>query len=255
MALPKISAIANQKGGVAKTTTCISLGASLAEQDKLVLLIDLDPQAHLTLSLGLEPESVDRTTADTFVGGETLKRVIRETGIPSLHLSPASQKLNVVDKWLYGRPKYEYVLKNQLDTVESKRYDTVIIDSPPSFGTLTLNALTAAKLVIIPTPCGYYAGRSLRRLLQLVKVVREKTNPMLAYRVLITMFDPQDPTAHVIREQIERAFQGGLLETIIELDVKLRESALRGRPITLHAPQAQGAVQYRALAQELMDYE
>jgi chromosome partitioning protein len=253
MTLPKIIAIASQKGGVAKTTTSVSLGASLAEQDRRVLLIDLDPQAHLTLSLGLEPEELVRTVMDAILGNDSLSGVIRETNVPLLHLAPASERLSVVDKWLYGRPDYEYLIKNCLDTIEAERYDVILMDSPPAFGTLMLNALTAASLLIIPTPCEYYAGRSLRRVLQLVRLVREKTNPMLAYRVLITMFDPNDRTARVIREQMERSFPGGLLETVIEVDVKLRESAALGQPITRYAPQTRGAVQYRALAQELMN--
>jgi len=253
MTLPKIIAIASQKGGVAKTTTSVSLGASLAEQDRRVLLIDLDPQAHLTLSLGLEPEELGRTVMDAILGNDSLPGVIRETNVPLLHLAPASERLSVVDKWLYGRPDYEYLIKNCLDTIEAGRYDVILMDSPPAFGTLMLNALTAASLLIIPTPCEYYAGRSLRRVLQLVRLVREKTNPMLAYRVLITMFDPNDRTARVIREQMERSFPGGLLETVIEVDVKLRESAALGQPITRYAPQTRGAVQYRALARELMN--
>jgi chromosome partitioning protein len=255
MALPRIIAIASQKGGVAKTTTCVSLGASLAEQDKRVLLIDLDPQAHLTLSLGLEPEGLGDTVADAVMGNASLASISRETDVPFLHLAPASEKLSVVDKWLYGRANYEHLVKNRLDALPSERYDVILMDSPPSFGTLMLNALTAAELLVIPTPCEYYASRSLRRLLQLVRLVREKTNPMLAYRVLITMFDPSDQTAHMIREQMERAFAGGLLDTVIEVDAKLRESAVASLPITLYAPLARGAAQYRALAQELMNYE
>ena len=155
MTWPKIIAIASHKGGVAKTTTCLSLGGSLAEQGKSVLLIDLDPQSHLTLSLGLNPEELHHTIRDAFLGNVSLVSVTRETGVPLLDLAPANQGLSVLDKLLYGRPNYEYFLKNRLDATDSGYYDIVLIDSPPSFGTLILNALTAAELLITPTQCEY----------------------------------------------------------------------------------------------------
>lgn len=255
MTLPKTIAIANQKGGVAKTTTCLSLGASLAEQRRSVLLIDLDPQAHLTLSLGLNPAELRYTISDAFLSNVSLVSITRETDILLLDLAPANQGLSVLDKLLYGRPNYESFLKNSLDAMDAGYYDVIIIDSPPSFGTLTLNALTAADLLIIPTQCEYYASRSLRHILQLLQLVRKKTNPTLAYRVLITMFDQRNRISHIIRKQLERWFPGALLETIIEVDTKLRESPAFGQPVTLYAPRARGADQYRALAQELMNHE
>jgi chromosome partitioning protein len=131
----------------------------------------------------------------------------------------------------------------------------ILIDSPPSVGTLMLNALTAAELLIVPTQCEYYAVRSMRRVLQLVRLVREKTNPALAYRVLITMFDRQSRLSGVLREQLVGWLESGLLETFIEIDPKIRESAVTRQPITQYAPQSSGAVQYRQLARELMNYE
>lgn len=253
MTLPRTIAIASQKGGVAKTTTCLSLGGSLAEQGKSVLLVDLDPQAHLTLSLGLNPAELRHTIREAFLGNASLVSVTRETGVPLLDLAPANQGLSVLDKLLYGRPNYEYFLKNRLDATDAEYYDVVLIDSPPAFGTLMLNALTAAELLIIPTQCEYYASSSLRRVLQMVQLVQQKTNPGLVYRVLITMFDRRNRISHVIREQLERSFSDELLEIIIEVDTKLRESPAFGLPVTLFAPRTRGAVQYRALAQELMN--
>ena len=252
MTWPKIIAIASHKGGVAKTTTCLSLGGSLAEQGKSVLLIDLDPQSHLTLSLGLNPEELHHTIRDAFLGNVSLVSVTRETGVPLLDLAPANQGLSVLDKLLYGRPNYEYFLKNRLDATDSGYYDIVLIDSPPSFGTLILNALTAAELLITPTQCEYYASRSLNYMQQMVQLVQQKANPDLSYRVLITMFDRRNKISHTTREQLERAFPDALLETIIEVDTKLRESPAFGLPITFYAPRTRGAAQYRALAQELM---
>ena len=131
----------------------------------------------------------------------------------------------------------------------------MIIDCLPSFGTLTLNALSAADLLIIPTQCEYYASRSLRYVVQLVRLVRQKTNPALAYRVLVTMFDRRNRISHLIHRQLERSFSEALLKTVIEVDTKLRESPLFGQPVNLYAPRTRAADQYRQLAQGLMQYE
>jgi chromosome partitioning protein len=255
LTLPSIIAIGSQKGGVGKTTTSISLGASLAEMDQKVLLIDLDPQAHLTFALGLDPERLHSMILQVILGNVPLVDVVHETDIPSLDLVPAGEGLAVLERRLYDRPEYEYLLKRSLEPVESGPYDVIIIDSPPSVGTLMLNALTAAELLVIPTQCEYYAVRSMRRVLQLVRLVREKTNPGLAYRVLVTMFDKQSRLSSVLREQLIAWLEGGLLETVIELDPKIRESAAVRQPVTQYAPQSFGTLQYRQLARELMDYE
>jgi chromosome partitioning protein len=253
-ALPDTIAIANQKGGVAKTTTCLSLGAGLAERGQSVLLIDLDPQAHLTASLGVDPGELRHTIKDAFLGNASLVSVTRETNVPLLDLAPANQGLSVLDRLLYGRPNYEFFLKNRLDALDSGYYDVVLIDCPPSFSTLMLNALTAVKLLIVPTQCEYYASRSLHQVLKLVQLVRQKTNANLAYRVLITMFDRRNKISHIIRDQLERSFSDALFDTVIEVDTKLRESPAFGQPVTLYAPRTRGAAQYRALAQELMSH-
>lgn len=254
MTLPRVIVVASQKGGVAKTTTCLSLGASLAERGQGVLLMDLDPQAHLTLSLGLKPEALRHTVKDAFLGHASLVGITRETGIPLLDLAPANQGLGVLDRLLYGRSNYEFFLKQRLAAENGRYYDLILIDCPPAFGTLTLNALTAAELLIIPTQCEFFASRSLRHVLQLVQLVREKTNPALSYRVLITLFDRRNRVSHLIRKQLEHAFSGALFETVIEVDTKLRESPVVGQPITRYAPHTRGAAQYRALAQELIDH-
>jgi chromosome partitioning protein len=254
MTSPRIIAIASQKGGVAKTTTCLSLGACLAESGRSVLMIDLDPQAHLTLSLGIRPESLRHTARDAILANRTLVGVTRETDVPLLDLAPANQGLNALDKLLYNRPEYEYLLKRRFEASGGDYYDVILIDCPPSFGTLMLNALTAADLVIVPTQCEYYASRALRHVLQLVQLVRQKSNSALAYRVLITMFDRRNRISHFVREQLAQSFPGALFETIIEVDTKLRESPVVGQPITRYAPHTRGAEQYRALAQELMNH-
>jgi chromosome partitioning protein len=248
-------AISNQKGGVAKTTTCLSLGACLAEMGQSVLLIDLDPQANLTLSMGLRPEELRRTVGEALLGNTSLVSVSRESLVFDLDIVPANQDLVVLDKVLYGRQGYEFHLKNGLKAMGDGFYDIVLLDCPPSFGTLTLNALTAADLLIVPTQCEYYAAHSLRQIIELVKLVRERTNPRLIYRVLVTMYDRRNKICQVILEQMQRGLSKVLFKTIIEVDTKLRESPAFGQPITLYAPKTRGTQQYRALAKELMNHE
>jgi chromosome partitioning protein len=248
-------AVSNQKGGVAKTTTCLSLGASLAEMGQSVLLVDLDPQANLTLSMGLKPEELRRTVGDALLGNTSLVSISRESSLFDLDIVPANQELVVLDKILYGRQGYEFHLKNGLNAMGRGFYDIVLVDCPPSFGTLTLNALTAADLLIIPVQCEYYAAHSLRQIVELVKLVREKTNPRLIYRVLVTMYDRRNRICQIILEQMQRGLRKTLFKTIIEVDTKLRESPAFGQPITLYAPRTRGAQQYRALAEELMNHE
>ncbi len=248
-------AISNQKGGVAKTTTCLSLGACLSEMGKIVMLIDLDPQANLTLSLGLKPKEMRRTAGDVLLGNSSLIGVSRESPVYGLDIVPANQGLVILDRILYGRPGYQFRLKNGLDDVDEGFYDYVLIDCPPSLGTLTLNALTAADLLIIPIQAEYYAAHTLLYFVKLVQRVREKTNPRLKYRVLVTMYDRRNKIYRIILNQMQRGLSKVLFETIIEVDTKLRESPVFGQPITLYAPKTRGAEQYRALAQELINYE
>ena len=246
-------AISNQKGGVAKTTTCLSLGACLAEIGHLVLLIDLDPQAHLTLSMGLRPENLRYTVEDVLLGGASLAGASRESPVFGLDIIPADQRLVTLDRVIDGRKRYGF-LKNSLDAMGDGFYDIVLIDCPPSFGTLTLNALTAADLLIIPVQCEYYAAHSLRQIVKVAKLVREKTNPRLSCRVLVTMYDRRNKICRLILEQTRKGLSKVLFRTIIEIDTKLKESPAFGQPITLYAPRTRGAQQYRALAQELTNH-
>lgn len=245
-------AIGSQKGGVAKTTTCLSLGACLAELGQLVLLVDLDPQTNLTLSMGLTPAKLRHTVSEALLGNTSLVSVSREGASFGLDIVPASQDLVVLDKVLQGRPNCEYRLERALETMDDNLYDIVLIDCPPSFGLLTLNALTAADLLIIPTQCEYYAAHALRRTIELAELVRKKTNPRLVYRVLVTMYDRRNRICQVIHDRMQRGLGRFLLKTVIEVDTKLRESPVFGEPITRYAPQTRGAQQYRALAKELM---
>lgn len=248
----KMIAISNQKGGVAKTTTCLSLGACLAELGKTVLLIDLDPQASLTLSVGLRPEDLRRAVDEAILGNASLISVSRESAVFGMDIVPSNRSLAVLDKVLYGRQGYEFYLKQSLAAMGDGKYDFVLMDCPPAFGTLTLNALTAAELLIIPTQAEYYAARSLRQVMDLVRLVRDKTNSRLAYRVLVTMYDRRNKICRLILEQMQQGLGPVLYKTIIEVDTKLKESPAFGKPITQYTPGTRGALQYRELAQELL---
>ena len=244
-------AFSNQKGGVAKTTTCLSLGASLAQQGHSVLLIDLDPQANLTISLGIKPETLRHSMIDTLMGNDPLVGVSHETEILALDIVPASNELALINKILYKRQGYQYRLKQVLSQVPHDLYDYILLDCPPSLAPLTLNALTAADLLVIPTQCEFYAARSLSQTIQLALQIRKHSNPRLFYRVLVTLYDKRNKIHRLILAQMQQGLSHVLFNTIIQVDTKLRESPAFGKPITAYAPRSRGARQYNTLAQEL----
>jgi chromosome partitioning protein len=249
---PKVIAVANTKGGVAKTTTCLSLGGALTERGHLVLLVDLDPQAHLTASVGVKPNEVRRTVCDVLLNQNSLTEVSQETNVFGLDMAPANDELVIIDKMLYRHPGYEYRLKTDIDEIPYKLYDVILIDCPPTFGTVTINALTAADLVVIPLQCEHYAVRSLLRMLDMVRLTRRKTNPQLSYRLLVTMYDMRNKVHPAILRYLRDRFSDGVLETTIQVDTKLRESPAFGKPVTEYAPKTRAARQYRAVTQELI---
>jgi chromosome partitioning protein len=252
-------AVGSQKGGVSKTTTTLSLGACLAQSNgqppRSVLLIDLDPQANLTMALGINPGSLRRMIGDALLEQTSLLAVSRESAVPHLDLVPANQGLLVVDKVLFGRPGFEYRLRQQLSGPTAQQYAVMIFDCPPAFGTLTMNALTAADLLLIPVPCDYFSARSLQQFLELVNLVQRNTNPALRYRILITMFDKRNRISHIIYDQVRRKYGSAVLNTFISIDTKLRESPVIGQPITQYAPNSRSAHEYHTLAMELMQDE
>ena len=246
--------ISNQKGGVAKTTTCLSLGGCLVEMGRSALLIDMDPQANLTQSVGLKPEELRRTVGDALLGTDSLVSVSRESPVRGMDIVPANEGLLLLDKILYKRPNYQFRLKDSLNGMADGLYDFVLIDCPSAVGTLTINALAAAELLIIPVQCEYYASRTLRHYLEMVQRVRERINPQLACRVLVTLYDRRNKICQVILDQVQRGLSEVLFETIIEIDTKLRESPAFGQPINLYAPSTRGTEQYRSLAKELLNH-
>ena len=248
-----VIAVANEKGGVAKTTTAISLGGALVESGYEVLLVDLDAQANLSLGLNINPANVRRSVADMLLNSASLISISRESNVPGMDVVPSNSDMGMAERFLPVRQNYEYILKNILLSTQSlSSYDFVLLDCPPSLGAVTTNALTAAQFVIIPTQPEYFSAHGLRNLMAMIRRVRTQTNPDLAYYILITMMDRRNRIHRTLSEQLRLTFKDGLLETVIEIDTKLRESTVAGLPITHYTPHSRSALQYRALAQELI---
>jgi chromosome partitioning protein len=244
--------IANEKGGVAKTTTAVSLGAALAQGGQQVLVVDLDPQANLTLSLGIKPKSVHRTITDILLGNQDINSVSQETGVPGLFVAPSNQDLSMAERYLTVRDGYEFILRGALANTSS--HDFIVIDCPPALGPVTHSALVAANLLIIPTQCEFFSANALRDMLNMIRSVRQNSNPQLHYRVLMTMVDLRNRMHRSLLEQIHKAFGTAVFKTIIQIDTRLRESPLFSQPINVYAPSSRGAIQYNALAKEVMKY-
>jgi chromosome partitioning protein len=248
--MTQILAVANEKGGVAKTTTTISLGGALVEQGNEVLLVDLDAQANLTLALGISPSKVRRSTADMLLNSATALSVSRESGVPGMDIIPANAEMGLAERFLSIRQNYTQILRTALGSMS--HYDYILLDCPPSIGVVTLNALAAADLLVIPTQAEYFSSYALRSMVQAVKRVQSQDNPELTYRILITMFDVRNRIHRTIREQLYLRFDDLVFKEMVQVDTKLRESVVAGLPVTMYAKNSRSAHQYRALAQELM---
>lgn len=247
-----IIAIANEKGGVAKTTTALSLGAALAEIGVEVLLIDLDPQANLTLALGYNPEELQWTIIDVLMGGQEITNIVQNSELDGMDLAPANAEMQMADQFLGIREDYEGMLRDSLKKADA--YDYIILDCPPAVGPISQSALTAADLHILPTQCEFFSAHAIRNSLNLIREIREQNNPKLRYRLLLTMVDSTNHVHRSLNDQIRKAFGNAVFETIIELDSHLREYPLYAMPITLYAPESSGANQYRQLAQEIIEH-
>ena len=249
--MTRVVALANQKGGVGKTTTAINLGASLAACERKVLLIDLDPQANATSGIGLpknEPDSMYAVLLD----GMSLRSVVRSTELPTLSLAPSSVDLVGAELELGGAEEREFRLKRTISDVIGA-YDYVLIDSPPSLGLLTINGLTAADSVLVPMQCEYFAMEGVSQLLNTIERVRDSLNPSLEFEgIVLTMYDDRMNLARQVAEEVRNHFGDKVYRTVIPRNVRLGEAPSFGKPIILYDIRSRGSEAYVSLAKEFI---
>ncbi|WP_445489244.1 ParA family protein [Niallia sp. 03133] len=248
----KIITVANQKGGVGKTTTSVNLGSCLAYIGKKVLLVDIDPQGNATSGVGIEKADVDYCVYDVLVDDLEAKQVIKATNVENLQVIPATIQLAGAEIELVSTISREVRLKRALEEVKDN-YDYILIDCPPSLGLLTINALTASDAVLIPVQCEYYALEGLSQLLNTVRLVQKHLNHELAIEgVLLTMLDARTNLGLQVIEEVKKYFQDKVYKTIIPRNIRLSEAPSHGEPIIIYDPKSRGAEVYLELAKEVV---
>lgn len=249
----RIIAVANQKGGVGKTTTSINLSSCLAEKGKKILVIDTDPQGNTTSGFGVDKNNVENTIYELILGECSIRDAIIREVIPNVSIIPTNVNLAAAEIELIGVEKKEYLLRNEVDYIRDE-YDFIIIDCPPSLNMLTINAMTTAGSVLVPIQCEYYALEGLSQLIHTINLVKARLNPELDMEgVVFTMYDMRTNLSAQVVENVKANLNHKIFNTLIPRNVRLAEAPSFGMPINLYDPKSAGAEAYRSLAQEIIE--
>lgn len=249
----RVIAIANQKGGVGKTTTAINLSAAIAKKGKKVLVIDSDPQGNTTSGFGVDKNELDNTIYELLLGECSVHDCILKEVIPNVSILPANVNLAAAEIEMIGIDKKEYVLKNEIDWIKDD-YDYIMIDCPPSLSMLTVNAMTTANTVLVPIQCEYYALEGLSQLIHTVNLVKERLNPKLEMEgVVFTMYDSRTNLSSQVVENVKSHLKQKVYHTVIPRNIRLAEAPSYGMPINMYDPKSAGAESYASLADEIME--
>lgn len=248
--IENVISVSNQKGGVAKTSTCLNLGAAFARLNKKVLLIDLDVQANLTLSLGYQntPSFYDALNS----GAGDLSPFIIRTKYPNLSLLPSNSNMVLLNKKFFGADNFEYILRDRLNPIKD-RFDYILVDTPPSIEFFTLNALTASKLVIVPSQCEYLSTHGVHQIVKMINLIRKKTNPQIDPMLLLTMYEADSTVAQTISSKLKNVYGNQMFDTVIERDCKIKEAQILNMPVMHYDNASRSSAQYMRLAKEIIN--
>lgn len=248
----RIIAIANQKGGVGKTTTAINLSACLADKGKKVLAVDMDPQGNMTSGLGLDKESIEKTVYDMIIGESDIEEVLQKEAMENLDVLPTNIDLSAAEIELIDVENKEFIVRNSIQKIRDN-YDFVIIDCPPSLSMLTINAMTTADSVLVPIQCEYYALEGVSQLIHTVELVKDRLNPDLEIEgVVFTMYDARTNLSLQVVENVKDNLQQNIYKTIIPRNIRLAEAPSYGMPINQYDPKSAGSESYMRLADEVI---